>query len=81
MSKHFYIVTRQPVFSWPTVIRAIVRHPRNLRVIGPDTALFNWQIARKLKWWSRADAVKNRLATIEPELKLAFCGDRYEVHQ
>lgn len=74
------IITSQPIFTWRQIIWICIKHPRNLRIIGPDTALFNWQIARKLRWWKQADRVKAKFKELEPELNLALTKERYEVH-
>lgn len=80
--KHI-VITNQPEFSWSEILINILKHPMSLKIIGPDTALFSWQIARKLKWWREADRITVKLMKIDPHLLLSYTASHhvYQVHQ
>lgn len=72
------IQANQPLLTWWRIAYLILKYPRNLRVIGPDTGLFNYQIARKLKWWGMADRIVAKCRTFD--IELSYMGDHYEAH-
>lgn len=59
------------------------RHPRNLRVCGPDTGMFVWQGARRLPGYRLADRVARRFERVmlPDRWKLVNARGHFEAHR